>query len=299
MAISSDVNATADTADLGNTASSDAIKSIFLQYDMMDLWTQVEQIITNLGGSGDPDQIMLQLRDTPQYKERFKGNELRKKTIGPDGKPLPELTPAAYIQLEQQYKQVVEQSGLPAGFYDNRSSWEQWIGTDTSPYEVQSRIGTAAQAVATADPNIKQALKDYYGVDDSGIAAYFLDPKQAVDTLNNKYGAAVAGGAFKNQGMNLSKDLAEQIGSNSSNVSNANAYANQIAQDKQQADVLSAVYGESLSAEDLTRDTFNLAGGADAAKKKGRLASAERAAFSGSSGVSSSSLTGKSASGMI
>lgn len=299
MAISSDVNATAETADLGNTASSDAIKSIFEQYDLMELWGQVEQIITNLGGSADPDQIMLQLRDTPQYKERFKANDVRRKTLGPDGKPLSELTPAAYIQLEQQYKQIVQQSGLPKGFYDSHSAWDQWIGSDTSPYEIQSRIGTAAQAVATADQNIKQALKDYYGVDDSGIAAYFLDPKQAVDTLNNRYGAAVVGGAFKNQNMNLSKDLAEEIGLSSSNVSNANAYANQIAQDKQQADVLSAVYGESLSSEDLTRDAFNLSGGAEAAKKKGRLASAERAAFDGSSGIGSTSLNDRSASGMI
>jgi hypothetical protein len=293
MPISTDVNATAATADLGNTLSSDAIRSIFQQYDMMSLWNQVQQIITEFGDNADPDQIMLSLRETPEYQQRFSANAERVKNN------LPELTPAAYIQLEQQYKQVMESSGLPDNFYRSRNDYTAWIANDTSPYEVQARISTAAQAVQNSDSYVKQALKDYYGVDDAGIMAYFLDQKKGADLLTAQYGSALAGGAYKAQGMSLSKDLAQQIGNTGVTAGQAAQGAIQVAQDVQQAATLGAIYGESLSAEDLTRDTFNLAGGAEAAKKKGRLASQERAAFGGSSATQTSSLASKSASGMI
>lgn len=282
-------------ADLGGPSlTMDEVMRIFQQFDMMSLWSQVENIITEVGGTADPDVVMLQLRDTPEYKERFKANEQRVKS------GLSELTPAAYVQLEQQYKQIMEQSGLPDGFYRDRKDFEQWIATDNSPYEIQARIGLASQAVATADPNVKQALADYYGIDDAGLAAYFLDDKRATDLLNAQYGAAVASGSFKAQGMSLSKGLAEEIGAitGPNGVRETNQAASMVGDDRRAAANLNAIYGETLSEEDLTRSAFNLSGADQANQKKRKLASAERAAFAGGSGVQSGSL-GKSSAGMI
>ena len=47
------------------------------------------------------------------YKKRFKANEARRKA------GLAELTPGTYIALEDQYRKLMQEAMLPAGFYDN------------------------------------------------------------------------------------------------------------------------------------------------------------------------------------
>lgn len=281
-------------ADLGGMLTADAVKRMFDQYGMSDLWSVVEGLVSQWGEQGaDPDTVLLTIRDTDAYKKRFAANEERIR------KGLPELTPAQYIQLEQQYRMIMDQSGLPSGFYRDRKDYEKWIADDNSPYEIQARINTAAQATANADPAIKQALRDYYGVDDAGIMAHFLDPKTAADTLTSQYGAAQVGGAYRSQGLDMGRSLAEEISMSPSNVANAAAGASQVAADLSRAGQLGAIWGEDLTSEDLTRDTFNLAGGSEARRKKGKLASQERAAFSGASATASGSLGSSSTAGQL
>lgn len=57
-------------------------------------------------------EIELQLQNTPEYKQRFAGNAIR------IANGLSALSPADYIQLEDQYAQVLQSYGLPKGFYD-------------------------------------------------------------------------------------------------------------------------------------------------------------------------------------
>ena len=282
---------TAGMGDLGESMPLDSVRSIFEEYDMMSLWAKVEALITD--GYADPDTVLLQLRETPEYQQRFAANAARKRNNHP------ELEPATYLRYEKQLREVIQQSGLPNGFYRDRTDLQGFIENDTSPFEISARIGTASTAAASADPAIKQALKDYYNIDEQGIVAYFLDPTKAAELLTSQYGAAVAGGSFKSQGIKIDKGIAEEIGASGINPVNVASGAAQVAGDMRSAADLGNIYGEDFTSEDLTRSTFDLAGGAAATKKKNRLASAERAAFSGSSGTQSGSLTSKSASGMI
>src|SRR5947209_6169756 len=59
-----------------------------------------------------PDTLALARSKTQAYKVRFAGNAERVKN------GLPELNPAQYIGLEEQYQNVLRSYGLPAGFYD-------------------------------------------------------------------------------------------------------------------------------------------------------------------------------------
>jgi hypothetical protein len=90
-----------------------------------------------LGGDTSPDTLSLKLSQTTAYKQRFAGNEERRKN------GLPELNPAQYIGLEEQYSNVLRSYGLPAGFYDSHKDFTDFIGKDISPSEIQTRAQIA------------------------------------------------------------------------------------------------------------------------------------------------------------
>jgi len=259
----------------------DALQKQFQDIGLGDLWSLIDNYIVE--GTDTFDEIMSRIRYDQSAQQvldrRF-----------PALKDRPDLDIPSYLALENQYKSIIQSAGLPEGFYDQRSDYTSWISTDVSPLEVQARIGTASQAVANADRNVKQALADYYGVNDAGIMAHFLDPKKAADVLAGQYRAAQVGGAYRSEGMSLSKDLAEEVGAGDFGGRELMMGAQQVAGDMDAAGKLSRIYGDDLTSEDLTRETFNLAGGSEARKKKGRLASKERASFSGASAVSDNSL---------
>lgn len=273
----------------------DALQKQFTQLGLGELWGIIFGYITD--GTDTYDDIVNRMQYDPAaqtvLKKRFPALESRSASAHP-------LSIKDYFALEDQYRQIIQSAGLPKGFYDQNSDYTSWIQNDVSPYEVQSRVSTAATAASNADPYVKQALRDFYGVDDSGILAHFLDPKVAKDVLETQYGAAVTGGAYQSQGLSINRDLAEQVGSRigpNGGREAANA-AGAIAADLPRAADLSNIYGDNLTSEDMTRDTFDLSGGAAARKKKGRLASQERAAFTGSSGAQNGSFSTATA-GMI
>lgn len=274
--------------------ATDALRLKFNELGMGALYDLVLSYVQS--GTDNYDDILVRLQYDPSaqkvIQQRFPALAKRANSPHP-------ISIRDYLDLEDAYRSIVRNAGLPKGFYDQNTDYTKWIEDGTAPTEIQARINTAASAAMNADPYVKQALREYYGVDDAGIMAHFLDPKTAADVLTTQYGAAQAGAAYRAQGMSLSKGLAEEIGLSASNVANAAAGANQVAEDAPAAAALSNIWGEDLSSEDLTRDTFNLSGGAQARRKRNRLASQERAAFSGSSGTQAGSLAGSGASGQI
>ena len=85
-------------------------------------------------GVEDSDAILFNLRETPQFKTRFKANARR----AADG--LPELDPATSIGLEKQYATVLRSNNLPTEFYDSPDDFAALIEGDVSPAEFQGRI---------------------------------------------------------------------------------------------------------------------------------------------------------------
>src|SRR5690606_32920485 len=114
-----------------------ALNSMFKTYGLGSLASRVYDYVKN-GYSADTITVLLQ--DTPEYKKRFAANEARQKA------GLNVLSPAEYISTENSYRQIMRQSGLPAGFYDSTDDFTKWISTDISPTELQSRVDLATQA---------------------------------------------------------------------------------------------------------------------------------------------------------
>ena len=150
------------------------IRSLLTRFGLADLEGAVQNILTSGAVDiSDPNAIIFALRGEPAYKRRFKANEARAKA------GLPELDAATYIGLEQTYRDVLTANGLPQGFYDDPDDFNAWIEGEVSPSELQARIRDGYAKVRDADPAVKDQMQRLYGVSDSELAAYFLDPKRA------------------------------------------------------------------------------------------------------------------------
>ena len=186
-----------------------SIVNQFLQKaGLVGLDREIRQLLSE--GIEDTNAILFRLRDTTQFKTRFKANEARIKA------GLPELDPATYIGLEQSYRQVMQANGLPTGFYDQQSDFEKWIEGDVSSQELQARIEDGYQRAKNADPQVREQLQRLYGVNEAGLAAYFLDPERtrplmAADYKRQVQAAEIAARGQEQGGLTLSQQEAEML----------------------------------------------------------------------------------------
>lgn len=160
-------------------------------------------------GIEDTDAILFNLRDTTQFKDRFKANPARA------AKGLPELDPATYIGLEQQYATIMRANRLPSGFYDQQNDFQALIEGDVSPAEFQQRIQEGFAKVRDADPQVLNTLRQFYpevGNDENALAAYFIDPTRGAQALERQVQAARIGARAREQGgMAIGATSAEEL----------------------------------------------------------------------------------------
>ena len=154
----------------------------------------------------NPDAIIFSIREQDAYKKRFAANAARAK------KGLAELDPASYLQLENQYRQLLQSNGLPSGFYDSTDDFTALLTGDVSPQELQTRVQQGFRAVQDADPEVKRQMQELYGVNEAGLAAYFLDPTKAAPILTRQAEAAkIAARAKEQSRIQLGFATAEEI----------------------------------------------------------------------------------------
>lgn len=154
----------------------------------------------------NPDAVLFSIRETEQYKQRFAANARRV------ARGLPEIDVSTYIALEEQYRELMRANGLPQGFYDQTTDFERLIEGDVSPAELQTRIEQGYRRVAEADPEVKRQMRDLYGVDEAGLAAYFLDPERAAPILTRQATAAqIAARGREQAGFQLGAMTAEDL----------------------------------------------------------------------------------------
>lgn len=249
-----------------------AIKSLFDSYGLGSLADKIYGYVKN---GESPDTISILLQDTSEYKTRFAGNEARKAA------GLPVLSAAEYLSTESAYRQIMQQAGLPSGFYDQPSDFNNWIGTGVSPTEIQSRVDLATQATILSDPMYRQALNQM-GIDNNHLTAYFLDQTKALPYLQKAAATAQAGAEALRQNLSFDQGYAEQLATMGVTADQARQGYQQIAGELGTMGALGTMYGESWDQRTSEGSVFGT--DAEAAKKKGRLLSQERGAFQGSTG---------------
>jgi hypothetical protein len=180
------------------------------QYGLASLATWAwNQYLNNV----QPEQIFLNMRQTPEYKARFPAMEY----IAQQGRALNE---GQYIDYERKVGQIFQAAGMPVGFYDTPDDFTKFIKNDVSPDEIQGRVNVAKQAVFNSDPATLQALSDYYGINHQNgnfigdATAYFLDDTRALPAIEKQMIAAQTGGAATRTGYGtLSQMDAERLAS--------------------------------------------------------------------------------------
>ena len=271
------------------------LNQTFRDYGLESLVPAIEGFMKrNLG----PNQAAIELRTMPEYIARFKGNDLRRAS----GKNA--LTEAEYLAVEDAYDQTLRAYGQQNYFGIDRKTKQEkaaeLIGNDISAVEFKDRIQLAVDRVQNADPMTKDVLKQFYPtLNESDLIGYFLNPKDNLPKLQEKVTASEIGAAAK--GLNLATDIATATDLAKYGVTQAQAregYSG-ISAVLPTATKLGDIYGETgvkYAQKEAEAEVFK--GNQDAATKRKRLASMERAAFSGSSGTGQSSLS-KSTQGLL
>jgi hypothetical protein len=258
----------------------DAYSFLVDEFDQFGLGTLAPTIFNYIKQGYGADTITLLLQDTPEYKQRFAGNELRAKA------GLGVLSPAQYLSTESSYRAILANAGLPKSFYDQPSDFAAWIGGDVSPTEIQNRVNLEQQTVAQAPNEVKQALTDLYGVSEGDMVAYFLDQSKAVPLLQLQAQAAQIGGQALMRG--LSDANAGRLAELGISTAQATTGYSQIGESLNTLQQIAQRFGTNFSQTEAENAIFNpnaVVNGENATRKQGSLIDQEKALFSGNTGA--------------
>lgn len=234
-----------------------------------------------LDGVTDQASLQLRLQDTAEWKTRFAGNEALRQ------KGLPVLSVAEYLSVERSYAQVLKNYGLPEGFYDDPADFAGWIGNSVSANEINQRAQMYSDLARREDQGVKDQLRAM-GFGEGDLLAYMMDPSRAAPLIQQKYQTALVGGAARRVGLEATN--AGSLASLGITEQQAMQGYGIISEGLGTGERLGELYGESFTQDDFEAEVFK--GDGAAATKRKRLASQERASFSGSSGIARGSLGG-------
>ena len=268
-----------------------ALDELMKSYGLSDLSATLQQLMTEGRSAAEASTL---IRYDPKYnasyKARFQGNFDR------IDKGLNALSEATYIANENAYAETLKANGLGNMLSTDRKTNEKmfagYMANDVSSTEFNDRIKTASDNVINADPNVMKTFQQYYGhaLTTSDVVSYFLSPTETLPKLQEKVASAQIGTAASEQGLTApdqtrATELAKQMGGYGQLGNVAGMYQN-VADVLPTGQKLSSIYQQAgINYDQTTAENEYLTQNADAAMKRKRLASMERAQFGGDSGV--------------
>lgn len=211
------------------------------------------------------DQIMLELRSTPEYKQRFPAMD----ALAKQGQAISE---AQYIGYEQSIAQLTQAAGLPPGMYNSPDQIAKMLVNNVSVTEAHDRVAAAVSAVYSMPDSTRQALTKDFGVPTGGMVGYFLDSDKALPILQRQLAAANLAGAGLEQGVDIGADTATALAQQGVTYAQAQQGLGQVAQTQ----ALGAGAGETSDQDTRIAAAFGNAGANAQVTRvvKGRLAAA-------------------------
>lgn len=265
------------------------IKDILNSYGLGD---EIADELTKYMSEGKgANEALLLIKQNPNgaYKKRFAGNELR------IAAGLNVLTEDAYLKLEDSYAETLRAYGLgnmlSTDRKQNQAMFSKWMGNDLAAPEFKSRIQLATDRVINADPATKDVFKQFYpNLTDADLVSYFLAPSDTLPKLQEKVTAAEIGGAAIGQGLATNLTSATELAKFGIDKNAAiQGYAN-VKEALPTTQKLGDIYSEAgIKYDQATGEAEFLKLNQDAAEKRKRLKSLERAAFQGETGISQGS----------
>lgn len=217
--------------------------------------------------------LMPEISATQSFKTRFPGYAAR------IANGYSAINIRQYLDLENQYRSIMENAGLPRGFYDDPSDMGQWIAKNVSPAEIEGRVRLATDAAKQVDPTMRQLMARFYGLSTGDVAAYFLDPNRALPTIEHQYkSAGVASWAARNGYQVGDMTRYERLVSDGITMEQAAQGYGTVRQLDQTVGRVASIYGESYGQDDAEQDVFY-----NKNEKRQRIMRQEAATFGGSS----------------
>ena len=266
----------------------DLLYQQFAKYGLQGLVTPLEGLIKE----GVPaSEFAIRLRETDAYQKRFAANKIR------INKGLSALSEAEYIGLEDAYQGIMRQYGMPDSYYTRgemgrQEGFEKFIGGDVSPAELETRISTAYNRVINTNPEVVQALKQFYpNITNGDILSYALDPEKALTDINKKVTAAEIGGAAMQAGLTTGLARAEELQRYGVTKETAQQGFGTIASGLERGRQLSQIYNQPDYTQAVAEtEVFNLPAAEQARRQRRKLGQLETAEFGGTSGITGGAL---------
>lgn len=225
----------------------------------------------------------LALINTKSYYDRFgKVNEDR---LAAGFKALDERT---IIGMEDEYQQVLQAYKAPAGFYDTPQDYQVFLKNNYSKQDVASALQASADLVASKDPAIRAELKNFFGIDDAALTAYYTDPTKGQKVLESITGKNMNTAAALLAGLSQEEaTVGQQYGAGSFSYEQNRQRYSQASKSATELGGLASIYGENFGAKEAVAAEF---GDIAAQQRASRLRSTSLAGFGGTSGVGSKAL---------
>lgn len=153
-------------------------------------------------------QVELELRDTEQFKTRFRAIVEREK------RGLPAISPEEVIEYERRRSATLRAYGFPPGFYDSPDDAAEGLINDVSVEQIEERAAMWVDfAESSTAPETLAELDRLYGVGAGGVAAFLMDEEKAMPLLRRQVGAVDVAARARRSGFGaLSVAEAERVG---------------------------------------------------------------------------------------
>lgn len=176
------------------------LQAAFAQYGLQSLFPRIEDYARR---DLTEDGILIELRNTPEYKQRFPAIE----ALAQKGRV---ITEAEYIAFERNAAQLERAYGLPAGMLD-KDAVTNLLTNEVSARELEERVTLAAAAAFQTTPEMRDTFRRFYGIDSGGLTGYFFEPDKALPLLNKQFVSSQIGAQAAMQDITIESRLAEEL----------------------------------------------------------------------------------------
>jgi hypothetical protein len=177
----------------------ESLRGLMNEYGLSSLMGKITEYVQQ---GYDADSVMVMIRTTAEYKQRFPAME----ALAKKGRAISE---GAYIEFERNAAQLERAYGLPEGML-NTETVTNLLTNEVSASELEDRVNMAAVGAYQTPPEVKQQFQEYYGISEGGLTGYFLDPEKAMPLLNKQYVSAQIGGAAAARSIDIGISMADR-----------------------------------------------------------------------------------------
>lgn len=150
------------------------------------------------------EQIMLDIRQTPEYKARFPAMA----TLASQGRA---ITEQQYVDYERNAYALAQSVGLDTAHF-NSGDITNLLTNNVALPELKSRLDQYQAAAYSTPPEFRAALQNLYGITPGQLTAFFIDPDRAAPVIAQQWAAAQAAGEAKITGYGaLTRQQAETL----------------------------------------------------------------------------------------